>query len=87
MVNLRRIAFGVVLSLVMTAGAWASNFRAADLVFMHAAARTAGNGGAFFKTDVYITNLTDQHYMGALPSGLRFMGSPRQYGVRLMKVF
>lgn len=60
MVNLRRIAFGVVLSLVMTAGAWASNFRAADLVFMPAAARTAGNGGAFFKTDVYITNLTDQ---------------------------
>ncbi|WP_372781730.1 TonB-dependent receptor [Phenylobacterium sp.] len=36
---------------------------------------------------LYSTNLTDQHYMGALNSGLRFMGPPRQYGVRLMKTF
>jgi iron complex outermembrane receptor protein len=36
---------------------------------------------------VYGTNLTNQKYMGALNSGLRFMGPPRQYGVRLMKIF
>lgn len=35
----------------------------------------------------YATNLTDQHYVGALNSGLYFAGSPRQYGVKLMKVF
>ncbi len=38
-------------------------------------------------TTLYGTNLTDQHYMGALNSGLRFMGPPRQYGLRLMKAF
>ncbi len=36
---------------------------------------------------LYGTNLTDQHYMGALNTGLRFMGPPRQYGIRLMKTF
>jgi iron complex outermembrane receptor protein len=36
---------------------------------------------------LYGTNITDQQYMGALNSGLRFMGPPRQYGVRLMKTF
>ena len=35
----------------------------------------------------YSTNLTDQHYMGALNSGLRFVGPPRQYGVRVYKRF
>lgn len=38
-------------------------------------------------TTLYSTNLTDQHYVGALNSGLRFMGPPRQYGIRVMKVF
>jgi len=33
------------------------------------------------------TNLTDQHYVGAINSGLRFAGPPRQYGIRLMRVF
>jgi len=36
---------------------------------------------------LYATNLTDQHYVGAVNSGLRFAGAPRQYGVRLLKVF
>lgn len=35
----------------------------------------------------YGTNLTDQHYPAALNSGLYFAGSPRQYGVKLLKVF
>jgi iron complex outermembrane receptor protein len=36
---------------------------------------------------LYATNLTDQQYVGAVNSGLRFVGPPRQFGVRLMKVF
>jgi iron complex outermembrane receptor protein len=35
----------------------------------------------------YGTNLTDQHYPAALNSGLYFAGPPRQYGVKLLKVF
>jgi len=31
----------------------------------------------------YATNLTDQHYVAALNSGLDFAGPPRQYGVKL----
>jgi iron complex outermembrane receptor protein len=37
-------------------------------------------------TTLYGTNLNDQHYVGAVNSGLRFVGPPRQFGVRLMKV-
>jgi iron complex outermembrane receptor protein len=33
------------------------------------------------------TNLTDQHYVAAINSGLRFAGSPRQFGIRLSKWF
>ncbi|CAN5274239.1 TonB-dependent receptor [soil metagenome] len=36
---------------------------------------------------LYTTNATDQQYVGALNSGLRFVGPPRQYGIRVMKVF
>jgi iron complex outermembrane recepter protein len=36
---------------------------------------------------LYGTNLTDQHYETALNSGLRFAGFPRQYGIRLTKLF
>ncbi|HET9472698.1 MAG TPA: TonB-dependent receptor, partial [Steroidobacteraceae bacterium] len=36
---------------------------------------------------LYGTNLTDQHYMGALNSGLRFAGPPRQFGLRVLKAF
>jgi iron complex outermembrane receptor protein len=35
----------------------------------------------------YGTNLTNQHYVGALISGLNFAGPPRQYGVRILKLF
>lgn len=40
-----------------------------------------------YVTTLYGTNLTDQHYVGALNSGLRFAGFPRQYGVRLLVTF
>ena len=33
------------------------------------------------------TNLTNQHYVGALNSGLDFAGPPRQYGVRVLRLF
>ena len=35
----------------------------------------------------YATNLTNEHYAGALNSGLYFAGPPRQYGVKLLKTF
>jgi iron complex outermembrane receptor protein len=38
-------------------------------------------------TTLYGTNLTDQHYVGALNSGLRFAGPPRQFGLRAMLAF
>ena len=40
-----------------------------------------------FVATLYGTNLTDQHYVAALNSGLRFAGFPRQYGIRLLKIF
>ncbi len=36
---------------------------------------------------LYGTNLTDQHYVGALQSNLDFAGPPRQFGVRVFKTF
>ncbi len=36
---------------------------------------------------LYSTNLTDEHYVAALNSDLRFAGPPRQFGIRLLKVF
>lgn len=35
----------------------------------------------------YGTNLTDSHYVAAMNSNLNYAGSPRQYGIRLLKVF
>ena len=35
----------------------------------------------------YGTNLTNQHYVGALISGLDVAGPPRQYGVRVLRTF
>jgi iron complex outermembrane recepter protein len=40
-----------------------------------------------YVTTLYTTNATDQHYVGALNSGLRFAGFPRQYGLRFMTTF
>jgi hypothetical protein len=39
--------------------AMASNFRAADVVYLNAAGRVQGAGGALFKTDVVITNVSN----------------------------
>ncbi|HNV84433.1 MAG TPA: TonB-dependent receptor [Arenimonas sp.] len=36
---------------------------------------------------LYGTNLTDQHYVAAINSGLRFAGAPRQFGLRITKWF
>jgi iron complex outermembrane receptor protein len=36
---------------------------------------------------LYATNLTDQHYVGAINTGLRLAGPPRQFGFRLLKTF
>jgi iron complex outermembrane receptor protein len=38
-------------------------------------------------TTLYGTSLTNQHYVAALNSGLRFVGAPRQYGIRFTKFF
>ena len=38
-------------------------------------------------TTLYGSNLSNQHYVSALNSNLRFAGSPMQFGVRLMKLF
>ncbi len=35
----------------------------------------------------YGTNLTNEHYVGAMISQLDFAGAPRQYGIRVMKTF
>jgi len=35
----------------------------------------------------YTTNLTDEHYVAAVNTNLRFAGPPRQYGIRLRKAF
>ena len=35
----------------------------------------------------YGTNLTDEDYVAAMDSGLRWAGPPRQYGVRIMRTF
>lgn len=40
-----------------------------------------------FVTTLWATNLTDQHYMAALNSGMRFAGPPRQFGVRVFRAF
>jgi len=38
-------------------------------------------------TTLWATNLTDEHYMAALNSGLRFAGPPRQLGLRVATTF
>jgi iron complex outermembrane recepter protein len=42
---------------------------------------------AHFITTLYGTNVTDQHYVSALNSGLRFAGYPRQFGLRFLATF
>jgi iron complex outermembrane receptor protein len=40
-----------------------------------------------YMTTLYGTNLTNQVYIGAINSGLRFAGPPRQFGIRVTKFF
>ena len=42
---------------------------------------------ASYVVTLYGTNLTNDQYVGALNSNLDFAGPPRQYGIRLLKVF
>ena len=70
---------------------WATLFESAALGD-HLGQRNIFNGQIAWShgdlvATLYGTNLTDQHYVGALNSGLRFEGPPRQYGVRLLKLF
>jgi iron complex outermembrane receptor protein len=53
------------------------NILNAQLAFTHAS----------WTVTAYATNLTNQHYVGALNSGLNFAGPPRQYGVKVLKTF
>jgi hypothetical protein len=58
MFNLKH--FGVATALVLTAASsFASNFRAADQVYVPVAGHIAGSGGAVFQSDVFLSNLTD----------------------------
>ncbi len=38
-------------------------------------------------TTLWGSNITDQRYVGAINSGLRFAGPPAQYGIRVIKIF
>ena len=38
-------------------------------------------------TTLWGSNVTDQRYVGAINSGLRFAGPPRQFGLRVLKIF
>jgi iron complex outermembrane receptor protein len=49
-------------------------------------AQLAWSNGEWTAT-LYSTNLTDQHYAAALNSNMYFAGPPRQFGIRVMKVF
>jgi iron complex outermembrane receptor protein len=53
------------------------NIAGAQLAWQHAR----------FVTTLYGTNLTNQHYVAALNSGLNFAGPPRQYGLRFLTSF
>jgi iron complex outermembrane recepter protein len=49
-------------------------------------AQLAYEKGGWIAT-AYGANLADQHYVSSIIAGLRFAGSPRQFGVRLAKTF
>jgi iron complex outermembrane receptor protein len=40
-----------------------------------------------FLATLYSTNLGNEHYIAAMGSGLRYAGSPRQYGLRITEFF
>jgi hypothetical protein len=68
------------LMLLMAAGASASNFRAADLVYVPNGGKLAGGGGAFFyQTDVWISNPNSTPttvWVAFAPQGLDNSGAP-----------
>jgi iron complex outermembrane receptor protein len=49
-------------------------------------AQLAWKHGSIVST-LYGTNVSDQHYVGAINTGLRFGGAPRQFGLRVAKSF
>ena len=80
-----RVNFGHV------AGQWATLFDEVALGDRLSPRNILGAQVAYTHRDLtatlYATNLTDQHYIGAIQSNLRFAGPPRQYGFRLLKTF
>lgn len=52
----KRFTLAMLSTLMLASGASASAYRAADIVYLPAVARLQGAAGAFFKTDVTITN-------------------------------
>lgn len=59
MLNSKRLVIAAMLMLVAT-GAMASNFRAGDTIYLPAAGRLAGANNTFFKTDVFLSNLSTE---------------------------
>lgn len=60
MSKFKRLFFTMLMLVVTTGVASASSFRAADIVYLPAVARLTGQNNAFFKTDVVVSNVTDQ---------------------------
>jgi len=80
-----RINFGHV------AGQWATLFEKPALGDRMEARNILGAQLAWAKgpwtVTLWGTNITNQHYIGALNSGLDFAGPPRQYGLRVLRTF
>jgi iron complex outermembrane receptor protein len=72
-------------------GQWATLFDMPLLGDYLGARRLLSSQLAWQKGDwnvtAYGTNLLDEHYVGAMNSGLRFAGPPRQFGIRLTRTF
>jgi iron complex outermembrane receptor protein len=49
-------------------------------------AQLAWKHGTYVMT-LYGTNISDEHYVSAINTGLRFAGAPAQYGLRVLKTF
>lgn len=59
MLNSKRLVIAMLMLLVATT-AMASTFRAADTIYLPAAGRLAGGNNTFFKTDVFLSNLSTE---------------------------
>jgi len=73
------------------AGQWATLFENPQLGDRLEARNILGGQLAWthgpWTVTLWSTNLTNQHYVGALNSGLDFAGPPRQYGLRVLRTF